>query len=590
MKICSINNNNNLNQYNNKITSSNKYGYTTYPSHNSITFMANVANLNKAVFVQRNIIDRNEDLGDFVDTIFDKIYQNDNNEYEKLKALKFVEDGKIALGTSLYTNLLQPKKPMGACVVLPYDIKNDRITIKQELEPHIINGVGTGFNLSETEKPVQILNFLNNTLKEYDDKTQRPPAGIAILDINHKDVESFINTKRNVDFNDWRFNISVIASDKFMDKVTNNEDVELNNGDKVQARKIYSCLLNSMHYCGEPGIIFKDKVESTNPLPNHRYKGMASCAEIGLENGEMCLFSHINLSSFVDKKNKKIDYKEMGEAASSLTRLLDNVIDINISEKVGKDNIASQKRRCGIGVCGYADMLAEMNIPYGSPQAQKVLSDCLEVINYNSKKTSMKLSKERGKFPLFDESRYNEKNFLIKHNQGSPIKQSQWDNLYNDIQIFGLRNATTTALPPTGSSSRIVGASYSIEPYFSLKGNKIFIEKLNELNLTKEQKRLVQEEVNNTGSCQKIEILPQKFKDIFKLGNEIDYKKHLKIVGTAQKFVDDGISKTINLKNESTISDVDKAIRMAHDMELKGVAIFRDGCLEERNTAKTLPD
>lgn len=579
-----------INLYSNSLNNKNNIGHNDKSKlqntqfHNvNISFMANVANMNKAVFVQRNIIKKGENLGDFVDTIFDKIYQNDPNKYEKQKALKFVEEGKIALGTSLYTNLLQPKKPMGACVVLPCDIMKGKHAVRQELEPHILNGVGTGFDLSDTKHPVQVLEFLNNTLKEYDNKTQRPPAGIAILDINHDDISSFINAKRKADFSNWRFNISVVAPNEFMEKVANGENITLKNGKEVSSRNLYLNLLDSMHYCGEPGIVFKDHVESTNPLPNHKYKGMASCAEIALEDGEMCLFSHLNLNAFYDKKSKKIDFNSMKEASSSLSRLLDNVIDINISEKVGEDNIASQKRRFGIGVCGFADLLANMEIPYGSPKAKQVLSDCLEVINFSSKKTSMQLAKERGYFPLFKESRYNEPNFLTKHTQGSPIKQLQWDNLYDDIQIYGLRNATTTALPPTGSSSRIIGASYSIEPYFDLRKNKIFDEKLKKLNLSDEEHNYVIKKVNKTGSCQNIEFLPKNFKDVFRVANEIDYKEHLGIVGAAQKFIDDGISKTINLDNKTTINDIDNAVKMAYNLNLKGISVFRDGCLSERN-------
>ena len=499
------------------------------------------------------------------------------------KATKLVEEGSIVLGTSLYTNLLQSKKPMGACIVLPYDIKKDQNAIKQELEPHILNGVGTGFDLSETNEPVKVLTQLNEILKEYDNKTQRPPAGIAILDITHKDIFDFINAKRNANFNDWLFNISVTVPNDFMQKVANNETIQLTNGKEVKARSLYNAIINSMHYCGEPGIVFKENVEMANPLPNHRYKGMASCAEIGLENGEMCLFSHINLSKFLDKRTNKIDFNLIQESTEALTRLLDNVIDINLAEKVGEDNIASQKRRFGIGVCGFADLLAEMGIPYGSSESQKVLANCLEVINYSSKKASMNLSQEKGCFPLFEESRYNDRGFLIKHRKDSPICQSMWDKLYSDIQVYGLRNATTTALPPTGSSSRIVGASYSIEPYFDLRHNTIFQKKLGELNLTKQQLQQVQDIVNKTGSCQNIEFLPKKFRDVFKLGNEINYLEHLKIVGTAQEFVDDGISKTVNLENSAAPDDIGKAVNVAYDLNLKGIAVFRDGCLAERS-------
>ena len=502
----------------------------------------------------------------------------------KNKAIQFIENKKIALGTSLYTNLLQPKKPMGACVVLPYNIRKTPGAIKQELEPHILNGVGTGFNLSETEEPVKVLTSLNEILKDYDGKTQRPPAGIAILDVSHKDILSFINAKRDADFNDWRFNISVSVPNDFMQKVTNDETILLTDGKEVKARSIYDAIIKSMHYCGEPGIVFKDRVEATNPVPNHIYKGMASCAEIGLEDGEMCLFSHINLNEFLDKETKKIDFKAMGEVTSSLARLLDNVIDINLTEKVGQDNIASQKRRFGIGVCGFADLLANMKIPYGSPESQKILADCLEVINYSSKKASMQLAKKKGKFPLFDESRYNERDFLIKHSEGSPITKAQWDELYNEIQKYGLRNATTTALPPTGSSSRIVGASYSIEPYFGLQNSQILYEELDKEipKYSGNLKKHIIASINETGTCQNLKFLSQDFRDVFRLGSEINYEEHLKLVGTAQKFVDDGISKTINFENSATVDDIDKAVKMAYDLGLKGIAVFRDGCLAER--------
>jgi len=504
----------------------------------------------------------------------------------KNKAIQFIENKKIALGTSLYTNLLQPKKPMGACVVLPYNIRKTPGAIKQELEPHILNGVGTGFNLSETEEPVKVLTSLNEILKDYDGKTQRPPAGIAILNVSHKDILSFINAKRDADFNDWRFNISVSVPNDFMQKVTNDETILLTDGKEVKARSIYDAIIKSMHYCGEPGIVFKDHVETTNPVPNHMYKGMASCAEIGLEDGEMCLFSHINLNEFLDKETRKIDFQAMGEATSNLSRLLDNVIDINLAEKVGENNIASQKRRFGIGVCGFADLLANMVIPYGSPESQKILADCLEVINYSSKKASMQLAKEKGKFPLFDESRYNERDFLIKHSEGSPITKAQWEELYNEIQKYGVRNATTTALPPTGSSSRIVGASYSIEPYFGLQNSQIFYEKLDK-EIPKSSgnlKKHIIKAVNETGTCQNLKFLSQEFRDVFRLGSEINYEEHLKLVGAAQKFVDDGISKTINFENSATLDDINKAVRMAYNLGLKGIAVFRDGCLAERGS------
>ena len=586
MKILSIEPHSSCYRNDNNISSTNSRQYNNVQSNSHLIFTADVSKLNKSVFLQRRIIGIDNDLGTFIDRIVNKIYMKDVNRSEKKKVIKLVEEGKIALGTSLYTNLLQPAKPMGACIVLPYDNNKSKIALKQELEPHILNGVGAGFDLSDTTEPIQALTFLNDVLKEYDNKTQRPPAGIAIIDVTHKDILSFINVKRNANFRDWRFNISVAVTNEFMRQVANDGNIKLTSGEEVSARSIYNTLIENMHYCGEPGIIFKDNVESANPLPGHKYKGIASCAEIALEDGEMCLFSHINLGKFLDKKTNRINFQEMSEATESLARLLDNVIDINLLEKVEKNNIAAQKRRFGIGVCGFADLLAMLNIPYGDSESQKVLADCLEVINYSSKKASMWLSKERGKFPLFDESRYNEKAFLEKHHSDSPIEQSLWDKLYDDVLFFGLRNATTTALPPTGSSSRIVGASYSIEPFFDLRKNKIFYQKLEGLDLSEEQAQQVIDIVSRTGSCQNIEFLPQKFRDIFKVANEIDYKKHIEIVGIAQKYIDDGISKTVNFENGAAKSDIERAVQMAYDLRLKGITVFRDGCLAERKLNK----
>lgn len=523
---------------------------------------------NKSIFVQRNIIKESDDLPRFIDQIFDKIYKHDLNPREKTKAKNYVYDGKIALGTSLYTNLLQPQKPMGACTVLSPKVTKD-------ISKQVLNGVGVGFDLTETNNPIDVVHSLNKLLMSMDGKTQRPPAGIALLDIYHKDIDRFIALKNVPDYPNWRFNLSVSVPDRFMQSLSKDENVLLTNGREIKSSEIYANLVNSIHSSGEPGIVFRDIVESSNPLPNHKYKGMASCAEIALEDNEMCLFSHINLPAFM-KKDNTIDFDSLADATKSLSRLLDNVININLEERIAHDNVSAAKRRFGIGVCGYADILAQMNIPYGSKEAQNVLASCLETMNFASKQASMELAKERGRFPLFSESRYNDFSFLMKHSEGTPVSKENWQDLYHDIQENGIRNATTTALPPTGSSSRIVESSFSIEPYFSLKSNNIFKDKLNELNLEEGQRKQVQELVDSSGDCQNSSILPDRFKKVFRLGNQISYTEHLETVGTAQRFVDDGISKTVNIPKSSPVSTVDEIIKKAYDSKLKGITVFRE--------------
>ena len=127
--------------------------------------------------------------------------------------------------------------------------------------------------------------------------------------------------------------------------------------------------------------------------------------------------------------------------------------------------------------------------------------------------------------------------------------------------------------------------SYNIYEKEVIKDIEVsFYEKVNELDyLSQEEKQQIIDIVNKTGSCQDIKSLQNLIGDTFRLGNEISYQDHLKVVGIAQKFIDDGISKTINLENNATKEEIDNAIRMAYDLNLKGISVFRDGCLDERN-------
>ena len=149
MKILSIEPHSSCYRNDNNISSTNSRQYNNVQSNSHLIFTADVSKLNKSVFLQRRIIGIDNDLGTFIDRIVNKIYMKDVNRSEKKKVIKLVEEGKIALGTSLYTNLLQPAKPMGACIVLPYDNNKSKIALKQELEPHILNGVGAGFDFGK---------------------------------------------------------------------------------------------------------------------------------------------------------------------------------------------------------------------------------------------------------------------------------------------------------------------------------------------------------------------------------------------------------------------------------------------------------
>ncbi|MDR1326793.1 MAG: hypothetical protein LBJ74_00130 [Heliobacteriaceae bacterium] len=300
---------------------------------------------------------------------------------------------------------------------------------------------------------------------------QEKAAGIATLSYDDKNIIDFINLKRNEDYSKWRFNLSVTVPDNFFELVDSNPEV----------RRTYDAMIDAMHYCAEPGMIFIDRVNAANPVPSLPYKSFSPCADMALIEGEMPSVSHINLASFCE--DGKINFEKLEKAAADLTVELD-----------GKTN--EPKRTIAIGVCGYADLLSKMGLEYGSPEALNVLETTLETINYASKSKSTELAKERGAFKAFPQSIYKDE----------------------------IRNAATTALSP------FVGdASSSIEP----------------LSL-------------------------------------VSPEAYIRTVAAAQKHVDNGVSMTVNLANDATKEDIDKAVRLAAELKLKGITFFREGCLEER--------
>ena len=101
----------------------------------------------------------------------------------------------------------------------------------------------------------------------------------------------------------------------------------------------------------------------------YEYKAVSPCAEIAMSEGDVCQFSYINLGKFVNKERNDIDYDSLKKAVYYLTRTLDNLIDITIENALDNKLIIEDKRRIGVGVCGFADMLAILKIPYDSDEA-----------------------------------------------------------------------------------------------------------------------------------------------------------------------------------------------------------------------------
>lgn len=487
----------------------------------------------------------------------------DSNGPDYLESLsEQVRMQKIIFGTQILLNFRE-SKTMGACTVLQLDNN-----IIKNIEKTAADGLGFGINLDNILDPIGVLDNINSYLKKLDGITSRRVAAIATMSTKNGHVSEFISHKRAVEFNEWRMNLSVTATDCFMEAVIHPEK----QAEDTTCAQIFDEITESMWYCGEPGILFTDRINEGNPLPQYEYTGLAPCAELAMSPGERCHFAYINVSRFL--YNGEFDYNELINTTRIITIALDNLLDISLSAEY--NSIVYNKRRISIGICGLAELFVKLMIPYGSKLSLELTNNIMSVINYYSKMTSADLALTRGSFPLLPKSMLLDHDWFFLHGKGTSqlVTLTMWEHLWGRITKTGIRNCATVALPPTGNSAYINGTTYSIEPLFNLNYDFITLalRKLcSQYNIPYEGK--------NEDAVKKLPLYDQ---SIFLTSNLISTDCHLAILGVLQTNIDEAISKTINVPNDCTPSEIKKIILKAYTAKLKGITVFRNMCLEER--------
>ncbi len=543
-----------------------------------------------SVLKKGKILQTNETAAEMVERVVSTILEiekkyNTNNEEVKSFAQELtnlIDEKKIIFSTPVLTNAGNVnKRPLSACTVPPIDLKEDLNKIKKMVNIYHQEGLGTGFNFDDLEDPLPMLHFLNNVAIEgaASGKENRPVGNMGLLSVNHPKIKEFIKAKPQSDKN-WKFNISVNITDDFIAAYYNGQSYFLKNGQKCYPKEIIELIATCSLPSGDPGVIFMDRLNSDNPVPNlGDYYSVAPCAEVGLIPGETCQFACLNLSDFFDHDG--IFYKkDFIKAIRLLTRSLDNTLDINIEnfQIRASSDISKLKRKIGIGICGVADLLVKLKIAYDSKLARELIKDLVLLINYISKDESSNLAIVRGSFLAFSESLYNFKPSFIEkkyqHIDSKYVTREDWLKLDKKIKLKGLRNCSTVSLPPTGRSGLIIDASTGVEPLFNLFKSsdlhKELVSDLKKFNLDVDRfKKLIIE----TGSCQNLN-LPQEIRAIYKKSIEITPHSQLEMIKEIQKGVDESISKTINLKKDSCAEDIKKIILAAYSAGLKGITIY----------------
>ena len=398
-----------------------------------------------------------------------------------------------------------------------------------------------------------------------------------------------------------------------MRAVENDEDFELVNPRDgkvtrtVRARELFDEIVKHAHRNGEPGVLFLDAANRENPLP-HLYELEATnpCAEQYLGPYENCCLGSINLAQHVTNDNK-LDWAKLRESVELSTRFLDNVVDANkyVPAVPELAEAAHRARRIGLGIMGLGDVMYRIGARYGSSAGEDLAGQILEFVRFHAMKTSIELARTRGAFPVIKGSIYDPENLKwLPPKPLEPFAQNwnrpaiDWNEIVAGIKKYGIRNAAQTTVAPTGTIATVAGdESYGCEPVFALAytrhvndGGKdlqldyvspLFERALIDAGVDEAERQKVFERVRLTGTCQDVDLVPEKVRDIFVVASDIIPEEHVRMQAAMQAFVDNSLSKTINFPETATVAEVEEAYFLAWKLGCKGITVYVAGTREQ---------
>ncbi len=487
---------------------------------------------------------------------------------------------------------------LSACFVLPVGDSMEEIfeTNKHAALIHKSGG-GTGFSFSRLRPrnsivastsgvasgPVSFMKVYNASTEAVKQGGTRRGANMAVLRVDHPDILEFISCKSDTS-EITNFNISVAITDSFMEALKVGGDFPLIDpriGEQhvvdgkqlsLDASELFEKIVDQAWKTGEPGIVFIDRMNRLNPTsPSETIEATNPCGEQPLPPYDSCNLGSVNLGAFVlsplgddydvNQPDDGINWERLGKVVRNGVHFLDNVIDQNRYPLIEIEAQSKKNRRIGLGVMGWADMLIKLRLPYDSDEAMSLADRVMSFISCEAKKQSSTLAKTRGRF-------------------------ENWDGSLYASEGVAMRNATVTTIAPTGTIALIANCSSGIEPYYSLAYERNVMDgtRLMESNGLFEQvareggfySKSLMRKLSLRRSISDLDEIPESVRSLFVTATDVTPVDHIRMQSVFQKHVDSSVSKTINLPESSTASDVRDAFLKAWELECKGVTIYRD--------------
>ena len=540
----------------------------------------------------------------------DEIKQWRKKYYDMMASLKFLPNSPALMNAGR-------RGMLSACFVLPVEDSIEGIfeAIKQTALIQQAGG-GTGFSFDRlrptgdrvassggtTSGPISFWRVFSETTNAIQQGAFRRGANMGMMSVDHPDILKFLYAKQNLEAF-TNFNISVKITESWMKKVlksgkalhivknprtgkkyllprridmanyTISDLYELSSRSKPVSKgagrfytisDVWKMIVKCAHKTGEPGIAFIDRINRDNPTPSlGAIEATNPCGEQPLLPYEACTLGSINVAKFVsvNKTDAVMDWPALAETVKLAVRFLDNIIDVCDYPVKDTVRLAHGNRKIGLGIMGFADCLFELGIPYDSQRGVEFGTELMKFINEKAHEASAELAGLRGPFPNW--------------------KSSIWQTR----KAPKIRNASITCIAPTGTISIIADCSSGIEPVYSLVFLRQVLDGSKLLQIDPVFKRMAEKrgiyseklerQISRTGSIQNITAIPADVRRMFRGAYDIKPQWHIKMQAAFQKHCDAAVSKTINFGEKATVSNVEKAYKMAYQLGCKGVTVYR---------------